>query len=73
MRKSLNDDLARLAKEFQTLTKGFAATVQEVIDDFIYTEQQEKAWLDTEPTFTKRIATPSPTKQQRRVTLPKVG
>lgn len=38
------------------------------IDDFIYTEQQEAEWLNTEPTFTKRIVTEIPTKRRRRVT-----
>jgi hypothetical protein len=43
-------------------------------DDFIFTEQEEKAWLDSErdlgQDFAKRIATPLPTKHRRRVTTP---
>lgn len=45
---------------------------EETIDDYIYTEQREFAWLDSErnsgQNFTKSIYTPLPTKRRRRVT-----
>jgi len=36
------------------------------IYDLIFTEDEEKAWFETEPDFTKRIATPTSTKRRLR-------
>jgi hypothetical protein len=54
-----------LRKEFDALCRD--GTV--FVDDFIYTEDEERGWASREPDFAKRIATPLPTKQRRRVTL----
>jgi hypothetical protein len=68
--KSIDEDFHQLKRDFQHL---LGDVEPEIIDDFIYSEQQEKAWLDSErelgQDFTKRIVTPLPTKRRRRVTL----
>ena len=61
MRKKLhdvNDELERLAAKFDALLKNQISNDQDIADDSIYTEQQEREWLKSEPTFTKRIAKP---------------
>lgn len=46
---------------------GNPADDAEIIDYF-FTEDEDRAWQAAEPDFTKRIATPLPTKRRRRVT-----
>lgn len=69
MTDDFNESIARIRAIGENIRKMLEP---EEIDDFIYTEQEEKAWLETEHDFTKRIATPILTKQQRRVTLRQV-
>jgi hypothetical protein len=70
----MSDDeiLDRLKRIHTELLKLVADSEPEMIDDYIFSEQEEKAWFEAEHDFTKRIATPLPTKQRRRVTLRKV-
>ncbi|MGA2461319.1 MAG: hypothetical protein ABSF82_07860 [Candidatus Bathyarchaeia archaeon] len=70
MTENFDDSLRRIQDIGTNIQKMLdEITGNEVIDDFIYTEQQEKEWLNTVPTFTKRIYTAIPTKRRRRVTL----
>jgi hypothetical protein len=68
----LTDDfdqsLARIRAIGENIRKMLGEVEPKVLDNFIFTEQEENAWFDAEPAFTKRIATPLPTKQRRRVT-----
>ena len=70
MRKELTDELRDLAKRFEALVPSASESPQEIIEDYIYTEEQERGWVDSEcdigNNFAKRIATPFPTKQRRR-------
>jgi hypothetical protein len=61
--------LRNFLKYFKRMGHG---SYEEQVDDFIFTEDEEKAWFEAEQSFAKRIATPLETKQRRRVTLPKV-
>jgi hypothetical protein len=58
--------LRNFLKYFNQMGHG---SYQEQIDDFIFTEDEEKAWFEAERDFTKRIATSLDTKQRRRVTF----
>jgi hypothetical protein len=69
----LDDRLVKLRKQFEELLgKGKMERDTEPIDDFWFTENEDMAWQSTEQEYTKRIATPLPTKQRRRVTSRKV-
>ena len=77
MSLDIDKRLDRLIRKFDSLlerTNGTALDDNErVIEDYIYTEKRENAWINSERKsgydFTKRIATLLPTKQRRRVTL----
>jgi hypothetical protein len=66
--------LDSLVRRFLSSYKGLSVPEGHgVIEDYIYTEAQESGWVNSERdsghNFAKRIATPLPTKQRRRVTL----
>jgi hypothetical protein len=66
----VDDELKRLRRQFeQLLPKDQDAAI---VDDFWFTEDEDKAWSSAEPSFTKQIVTPLSTKHRLRVTLPKV-
>ena len=66
MDESLDDKIRRVKKELQDMA---AESEYESREDYVYSESEEQGWRTNEPNFTKRIATPIPTKQRRRVTL----
>ena len=67
---SLSEKIRKLRKEFDALPQNSDEESElDLIDDFIFTEDEDRAWQAAEPSFTKRIATPQPTKRERRVAI----